>query len=91
MKHIKLFEDFLMENDISPEAKIALSIKATQDKIAALKQEMSDKPEMREFIVAKINVETQKLDVILANKQLLAAKEKEAIRKAKEKAEKNKK
>jgi hypothetical protein len=91
MKHIKTFESFVYESaDLSPEAKIALAIKASQDKIKSLRQEAGEKPEMREFIAAKIKVEMEKLDVIMANKMLIAAKEKEEARKAAEKARKEK-
>ena len=87
MKHVHTFERFINEEvNLSPEAKIALAIKGSQDKIKALRQEMTEKPEMREFIAAKIKVETEKLDVIMANKMLMAAKEKEEARKAAEKA-----
>lgn len=91
MEHVHSFDDFLNEEaNLSPDAKIALAIKASQDKIKALRQETGEKPEMREFIAAKIKVEMEKLDVIMANKMLIAAKEKEDARKAAEKARKEK-
>lgn len=90
MNTVLSFEDFMNEGKsfVSPEIAIAQSIAAENEKIAALKKEMMEKPEQRDFILAKIQVELEKIDGLIAKKNLLTAKEFEAQRKEREKAKK---
>lgn len=92
MKHLHTFDDFLnekiMKPVISPELQFAQGIAGTNEKIAALKLQMAEKPEQRDFILAKIKVELEKIDSILAKKNLLTAKEFETQRKEREKGQK---
>lgn len=91
MKHIKTFESFVSEAAnvlISPEAKISLNMKKAKENIGDLKDAMSETPEKRVIIAAKLGVELTKLNAIEAQKELLAAKEFEEARVAREKVQK---
>ena len=95
MKYIQTFESFVGDLNektfkpyVSPEIVIAKGIAAQNQKIADLKKEMMDKPEQKDFILAKIQVELEKIDSFHAQKNLLAAKDFEEQRKAREKAQK---
>jgi hypothetical protein len=89
MSSVLNFNDFLNEKAfVAPEIAIAQSIAAQNEKIASLKKEMMEKPEQRDFILAKINVELEKIDSLQAKKNLLTAKEFEEQRKEREKAQK---
>ena len=88
MNKIHSFESFLNEAikpPMSPEVAMRMSAQASMDKIAELKKELREKPEQRDFIVAKIQVEMEKLDVVVAKKNLMTAKEREEVRKEQEK------
>jgi glutamate/tyrosine decarboxylase-like PLP-dependent enzyme len=89
MDHIQSFESFLNEAvgpPVSPEVAIRMSAQASMNKIADLKKELREKPEQRDFILAKIQVEVEKLDVVVAKRNLMTAKEREEVRKEREKA-----
>lgn len=91
MNKVLSYEDFTNESFkafVSPEIVIAQGIAKTNEKIAALKKEMMEKPEQRDFILAKIQVELEKIDALTAKKNLLTAKEFEVQRKEREKAQK---
>jgi hypothetical protein len=89
MKNIHSFEEFLNEAikpPMSPEVAIRMAAQASMTKIADLKKELLEKPEQRDFILAKIQVETEKLDVVVAKRNLMSAKERDEVRKEREKA-----
>jgi len=91
MKHVHTFEGFLIEvvkPYVDPHTVIAQSIAATNAKITALKKDMMDKPEQRDFTMAKIQVELEKIDMLQAKKNMLAAKDIEEERKEREKLKK---
>jgi len=80
-KHIKLFEEFLNEKaKLSPEQRMSRGIEKTREKIANLKSQIIDKPERREILLAMIDVEQEKLDVLIANFDLLHTKERFATK-----------
>lgn len=88
-KPVKTFEEFIFEEAaVSPMIVISQGVSAQNAKISALKKEMSEKPEQRDYIVAKIQVELEKIDSLHAKKNLLIAKDSEAKRKEMDKAKK---
>jgi len=91
MKHLHTFDGFLNEVAkpyVDPHVAIAQNIAATYAKIADLKKLILDKPEQRDFTMAKIQVELEKIDMLQAKKNMLAAKDMEEQRKEQEKMEK---
>lgn len=88
MNYIKTFESFLHESNVSAEVANRMSAQDCMDKIANLKKELTENPEQRDYVLAKIQVEIEKLDVIVAKRNLMTAKEREEYRKEKEKAQK---
>ena len=84
---VKTFEEFMSEAaDVPPMIAFSQGISASKVKIADLKKEIAEKPEQRDYIVAKIQVELEKIDSLNAKKNLLIAKDSEAKRKEMEKA-----
>jgi len=91
MKHIHTFEHFLNEvikPYVDPHVAIAQGIAATNAKIGDLKKAMMEKPEQRDFTMAKIQVELEKIDMLQAKKNMLVAKDMEEQRKEREKLKK---
>jgi hypothetical protein len=90
MKPVLRYEDFLKEHVgyVAPEIAIAKGIYTQNVKINDLKKDMMEKPEQRNLIQAKIEVELEKIDSLQAKKNLLTAKEFEEQRKEREKAKK---
>lgn len=90
MKPIKTFEEFMAESAkapaVPPMIAISQGISAQTAKISDLKKEIAEKPEQRDYIVAKIQVELEKIDSLNAKKNLLVAKDFETKRKEMEKA-----
>lgn len=79
--YVKLFEQFLSEKShLTPEQRMARGIDKTREKIASLKNQIIDKPERREVLLAMINVEQEKLDVLIANQELYNTKERFATK-----------
>jgi hypothetical protein len=91
MSKVLSYEDFLNEAAkayVSPEIVIAQGIAKQNQKISDLKKQMMEKPEMRNIIAAKIQVELEKIDSLEAKRNLMSAKEFEEQRKEREKVEK---
>jgi len=79
--YVKLFEQFLTEGaNSSPEQRIEQSIQKTREKIASLRTQVIDNPEKKEVLLATIDVEQEKLDVMIANLDLYKTKERFATK-----------
>ena len=89
--HVLSFQEYLTEATkayVSPDVQFAMSMNSVRQKVNDLKKSMIEAPEQRDFIMAKIQVELEKIDVIQAKKNLADAKEQETKRKEMEKARK---
>ena len=88
MSNVLSFEDFLNEGKpyVDPKVKIQQNIAKQASKVADLKKEVVKEPEKAIITKAKIAVELEKIDSMIAQKNLLNAKDFEEQRKAREKA-----
>lgn len=88
----KTYSEFITEKStkpkLPPEVELRNQDSLIRDKINELNQKASEKPEQRPLIMAQIEVEKEKLDMIRVKLELLRAKEEDNKRKEREKAQK---
>ena len=91
MKHIQKYESFLNENKevvVDPNMEMTKDIIEIRSKINDLRAIAQDKPDMSNLILAKIQVENIKIQLI--NAQRIVIREKEKLDRLKEIAKANK-
>jgi hypothetical protein len=91
MKHVQKYESFLNENTgvvVDPNAEMTRDIVEIRAKINDLRAISQDKPEQANLILAKIQVENIKIQLI--NAQRIVIREKEKLDRLKEVAKDNK-
>lgn len=91
MKHIQDYEKFLNENadvNVDPNAELTREIIEIRSKINDLRAVSQDKPEQANLILAKIQVENIKIQLI--NAKRIVIREQEKLERLKEVAKENK-